>query len=73
MTDEDLELLDFQNGWWRHGGAKEAAIAERFGLSAVRFYQRLNTLADDPEALAARPLVVRRLQRLRATRRRRVS
>ena len=66
MTDRDLELLDFQSGWWRHGGAKEAAIAERFGLTPTRFHQRLNTLADDPEALAARPAVVRRLQRLRA-------
>lgn len=70
LTDGDLALLDFEQQWWRYPGAKEAAIREQFGLSATRYYQRLNTIIGTPAALAARPLSVRRLTRLRASRRR---
>jgi len=70
LTADELALLDFEDQWWRYGGAKERDIAERFGLQPTRYYQRLNALIGRPEALAARPLVVRRLQRLRGARRR---
>ena len=69
LTDEELALLDFEAQWWRHAGAKDTQIRERFDLSPVRYYQRLTVLAARPEALAARPAVVRRLQRLRERRR----
>jgi hypothetical protein len=69
----DREMLAFERQWWRYAGAKEAAIRERFGLSATRYYQVLNALVDRPEALAADPLLVRRLRRMRATRQRRRS
>ena len=46
-------------------GAKETAIRDRFGLSPTRYYQVLNALVDRPAALAADPLLVRRLRRLR--------
>jgi hypothetical protein len=36
----------------------------------ARYYQVLNALIDRPEALAADPLLVRRLRRLRASRQR---
>ena len=39
-------MLDFKDQWWRHAGAKEAAIREQFGLGATRYYQRLNALID---------------------------
>ena len=68
LTADELALLDFEDQWWRHPAAKENSIRGQFGLAPTRYYQRLNTLVDRPEAEAARPVVVRRLQRLRAAR-----
>jgi len=39
-------------------------------MSATRYYQVLNALVDKPEALAADPLLVKRLRRLRQSRQR---
>ena len=39
-------------------------------MSSARYYQVLNALIDRSEALAADPLLVRRLRRLRASRQR---
>ena len=66
----ERDVLAFERHWWRYAGAKEAAIREQFGLSATRYYQVLNALIDRPEALAADPLLVRRLRRVRAARQR---
>ena len=66
----EREMLAFERQWWRYAGAKEAAIREQFGMSATRYYQALNALVDRPEALAADPLLVRRLRRMRAARQR---
>ena len=68
LTRREHEMLAFERQWWRHAGAKEAAIRERFGLAPTRYYQALNALVDRPAALAADPLLVRRLRRLRAAR-----
>jgi len=64
----DLRLLDFEREWWRHAGSKEAGVKERFGISLSEYYERLNNLIDGEEALAAQPLLVKRLRRLRAQR-----
>jgi hypothetical protein len=69
----EREMLAFERQWWRFAGAKEAAIRERFGMSATRYYQVLNALVDRPEALAVDPLLVRRLRRMRAARQRQRS
>lgn len=68
LTEQDLAILEFERGWWRHAGAKESAISEIFGMTATRYYQRLNVLIDEPEALAAEPMLVKRLRRLRSAR-----
>ena len=68
LTGREHEMLAFERQWWRHAGAKETAIRERFGLAPTRYYQALNALVDRPAALAADPLLVRRLRRLRAAR-----
>ncbi|MCP1388210.1 DUF3263 domain-containing protein [Corynebacterium sp. TA-R-1] len=68
LSDVDLAVLDFEARAPRSLGAKEEAIQREFGISAVRYYQRLNVLIDSPEALEARPQLVRRLQRLRDVR-----
>ena len=55
---------------WKYAGAKEQAVRELFDLSATQYYQVLNTLIDSPAALAAEPMLVKRLRRMRATRQR---
>ena len=70
LSRRDSEMLAFERQWWRHAGAKETAIRERFGLSPTRYYQALNALVDQPAALAADPVLVRRLRRMRVARHR---
>lgn len=69
LTDRDRAILLFERQWWKHAGAKETAIRETFDLSATRYYQLLNDALDKPDALAADPMLVKRLRRLRTTRR----
>ena len=75
--DIDLELdertraiLDFERSWWTQGGTKQRRIRERFGISATRYQQLLMRAIDRPEALRYDPMLVRRLRRLRESRRR---
>ncbi|TDB70984.1 DUF3263 domain-containing protein [Micromonospora sp. KC723] len=68
LTEREQRILAFERQWWRHAGAKEQAIRDTFGLSATRYYQLLNALLDRPAALAAEPVLVGRLRRLRASR-----
>ncbi|GIJ28125.1 hypothetical protein Vqi01_32870 [Micromonospora qiuiae] len=68
LGEREREILAFERQWWRHAGAKEQAIRDRFGFSATRYYQLLNALLDNPAALAADPVLVGRLLRLRASR-----
>jgi hypothetical protein len=70
LSERDRRVLAFERHWWRYAGAKEQAIRAEFALSATRYYQILNVLIDSPEALVAEPMLVRRLRRLRAHRRR---
>ncbi len=48
--------------------AQEQAIREKFDMSATRYYQVLNALIDNPAALEADPMLVKRLRRLRDAR-----
>ena len=73
LTRREHEMLAFERQWWRQAGAKETAIREQFGVPPTRYYQVLNALVDRPAALAADPLLVRRLRRLRSARRQRRS
>jgi len=68
LTRREFDILAFERQWWKYAGAKEDAIKELFSMSATRYYQVLNTLVDRPEALAADPMLVKRLRRLRASR-----
>jgi hypothetical protein len=73
LARRDREILAFERQWWKYAGAKEQAIRELFDMSATRYYQVLNNLIDTPEALAADPMLVKRLRRLRASRQRQRS
>lgn len=68
LTERQREILTFEGQWWKYAGAKESAIREQFGCSATRYYQELNALIDQPAALVAHPMLVKRLRRLRQTR-----
>lgn len=68
LTRREHDLLAFERQWWKYAGSKEDAIKELFSMSATRYYQVLNALVDRPEALAADPMLVKRLRRLRASR-----
>ena len=68
LTRREYDILAFERQWWKYAGSKEDAIKELFSMSATRYYQVLNALVDRPEALAADPMLVKRLRRLRASR-----
>ena len=68
LSDLEVRILDFERQWWKYAGAKDAAIKELFNLSAKQYYELLNNLIDRPDALAASPLLVKRLRRLREAR-----
>ncbi|HEX2312214.1 MAG TPA: DUF3263 domain-containing protein [Thermomonospora sp.] len=70
LSERDRGILAFERQWWKHAGAKEQAIRERFDMSATRYYQLLNILLDRPEALEHDPMLVKRLRRMRTERQR---
>jgi hypothetical protein len=73
LSRREHEMLAFERQWWRRPGAKETAIRDQFGVPPTRYYQVLNALVDRSDALAADPLLVRRLRRLRSARQRQRS
>ncbi len=64
LTDLEQQMIDMERQWWATPGRKEAAIADRFGMSAVRYYQRLTKLIATPAALAYDAVTVHRLLRM---------
>ena len=73
LGERERAVLAFERQWWRHAGAKEEAIRSQFGVGPTAYYQLLSRLLDDPAAIAYDPMLVKRLQRQRASRRRRRS
>jgi Protein of unknown function (DUF3263) len=68
LTDLEVRILDFERQWWKYAGIKDSAIRELFNLSAKQYYELLNNLIDRPDAMAASPLLIKRLRRLREAR-----
>jgi hypothetical protein len=73
LGERERGVLAFERHWWRHAGAKEEAIRREFGVGPTAYYQLLSRLIDDPAAIAYDPMLVKRLQRQRASRRRQRS
>ena len=69
LEPEDRVVLEFERLDWLSNGRKEVEIRERFGVSATRYYQRLNHLLDVPAAEVFDPELVHRLRRVRERRR----
>lgn len=70
LDDTELRVLAFERDWADRVGNREAAIRSQFGVSPARYYQMLYALIESPLAVRHDPLLVRRLQRLRDSRRR---
>jgi hypothetical protein len=68
LSPRDADILEFERQCWKHAGAKEEAIRERFGLSAARYYQILNAVLELPAAIVSDPMLVKRLRRVRDSR-----
>ncbi len=68
LSERDAAILDFEDSWFTSAVPKEQAIMEHFSLSSARYYQQLNQLIDSSEALAYKPLLVKRLRRMRSQR-----
>lgn len=63
-------MLEFAGRWWRFPGARAQAIRDEFGVSETVYWLWVNRLLDDPDAEAQFPVLVHRLQRVRAATRR---
>jgi hypothetical protein len=70
LGERERAVLLFERRWWRYAGAKEEAIRREFQIGPTAYYQLLSRLIDDPAALAFDSVLVKRLQRQRAARRR---
>ena len=70
ITDRERAVLDFERTAWQIEGPKEAGIRHSLGISPTRYYALLQRLCDSPAAQAYDPLVIHRLRRQRARRRR---
>lgn len=70
LSERDRDILEFERQWWKYAGAKEQAVREKFDMSSTRYYQVLNALLDNPLALEADPMLIKRLRRMRASRQR---
>jgi hypothetical protein len=68
LTELDVRVLAFERRQWRRQDAKAQAIKAEFDLSATEYYQLLQRVIDNPAALAAEPVLINRLRRLRAER-----
>ncbi|KAA1426561.1 DUF3263 domain-containing protein [Nocardioides antri] len=69
LTELERSLLAFERHWWRYGASRADAARRRFGLSGSDHGRIVSDLIDREEALAHDPVLVRRLRRMRATRR----
>lgn len=65
LSADAIRILDFEEAWGvAHSGRKEEAIHNDLKLHPARYYQLLNRLARDPEAIARNPQTLRRVRDL---------
>ncbi|WP_249353716.1 DUF3263 domain-containing protein [Microbacterium sp. 2FI] len=56
-------MLDFEQAWPRHSGAKEEAIIRQLGMKPARYYQLLRRAAASMEGQAHDALTAHRVLR----------
>lgn len=64
----DLDIVRMAAAHYRYEANRIEAARDRFGLSAVHFWQRVATLIEDPTVAIAEPMIVARLRRQRDAR-----
>lgn len=62
LTPEEADMLALAAEPHRGHGATDREIRRRFGISTVRFYQRLDRLVRRPDAIAHDPITCRRMR-----------
>lgn len=65
LTEQERAILELEKKRFRYQGSKEQAIQKKLGLSAVAYYQLLNTMIDNPRVIAAEPRLTARLRQHR--------
>lgn len=68
LDERARRILAFEARSFAHPGSKAEAVRAEFGISAARYYRLLGELIDSPAALRHDPMLVKRLQRMRAAR-----
>ncbi|MBF0808797.1 DUF3263 domain-containing protein [Rothia nasimurium] len=62
LTENEAAILNLEKKRFKYQGSKEQAITRTLGLTPVAYYQQLNALIDNPRAIAAEPVLTRRLR-----------
>lgn len=70
LTVRDHMTLRLAAAHYRFPAKRESDALEQLSMTPATFHRHVNVLIDRPDALAAYPREVRRLQRLRDARRR---
>lgn len=70
LTKRERLVLEIERSWWLHFATKEQAIRERLACSPATYYAVLRRLVTSADAFEHDPLVVKRLRRRIAQRRR---
>lgn len=70
LSVRDHMAIQFASATYKFPAVRATQVREQLGWSEPVFWRRINHLLDDPAALAAYPMDVRRLRRLRDLRRR---
>lgn len=70
LTTRERRVLDVERQWWKLAPTKEQAIRQHLSCSPASYYAVLRRLTGSTEAFSYDPLVVARLRRRAAQRRR---
>ncbi|WP_051486249.1 DUF3263 domain-containing protein [Nocardioides sp. J54] len=70
LTVRDHMAIRLAAASYRYAGARESDVRHQLGWSMPVFARHVNVLLDRPAALAAYPVEVKRLRRIRDARRR---
>lgn len=70
LTERQLKILDFERNWWRHAGTKPAAIAATFDVDPATYQAELDAFIFTDAAYDHDRILIKRLRRLSAQRRR---
>ena len=69
LTAVDRQVLELEKNWKRGDGTKTSVIREKLGMSGTQYYQILNRLLGNRDAIEAEPQLIGRLVRAREERR----